>query len=123
MTQVPNPLLLRKAVRLALLEDLGRAGDITTLSTIPADANSVARLVARETGVVCGLDFVAEAFRQLDSRVFVKTEIADCDPIESGATIAVVSGPSRAILSAERVALNYLGRLSGIASLTARYVR
>ena len=122
MTHFPNQLLLQEAVHQALLEDLGRAGDITSLATISAFATSHAKFVAREAGVICGLDFVAEAFRQMDGKVIFEAVMQDGDKVERGGLIAKVSGPSRALLSAERVALNYMGRLSGIASLTAQYV-
>ena len=121
MTYFPNQLLLQEAVRQALLEDLGRAGDITTLATISATATSHAKFVAREAGVICGLDFAAEAFRQMDDKAIFKAVMQDGDKVERGGLIANVSGPSRALLGAERVALNYMGRLSGIASLTAQY--
>ena len=122
MTHFPNQLLLQEAVRQALLEDLGRAGDITSLATISAFATSQAKFVAREAGVICGLDFAAEAFRQMDGKGIFEAILQDGDKVERGGLIAKVSGPSRALLGAERVALNYMGRLSGIASLTAQYV-
>jgi nicotinate-nucleotide pyrophosphorylase (carboxylating) len=109
-------------VRNALLEDLGRAGDITTLSTIPADATSVANFNARETGVVAGLAFAREAFRVVDPSVVFETFLNDGDAVEPKQIISRATGLSRSLLSAERIALNYLGRLSGIASLTAKYV-
>ena len=121
MTHFPNQLLLQEAVRQALLEDLGRAGDITSLSTISATATSHAKFVAREAGIICGLDFAAEAFRQMDGKGIFEAVMQDGDKVEHGSLIAKVSGPSRALLGAERVALNYMGRLSGIASLTAQY--
>ena len=121
MTHFPNQLLLQEAVRQALLEDLGRAGDITSLATISAFATSQAKFVAREAGVICGLDFAAEAFRQMDGKGIFEAVMQDGDKVEHGSLIAKVSGPSRALLGAERVALNYMGRLSGIASLTAQY--
>jgi nicotinate-nucleotide pyrophosphorylase (carboxylating) len=122
MTPFLNPLLLQDAVRNALLEDLGRAGDITTLSTIPADATSVANFNARETGVVAGLAFAREAFRVVDPSVVFETFLNDGDAVEPKQIISRATGLSRSLLSAERIALNYLGRLSGIASLTAKYV-
>jgi nicotinate-nucleotide pyrophosphorylase (carboxylating) len=122
VTPFLNPLLVTDAVRAALLEDLGRAGDITTLATIPATAKSVARFNARQAGVVAGLEFAREAFRQIDPSVNFEPLVNDGDSVMPADIIAEVSGSSRSLLSAERVALNYLGRLSGIASLTAKYV-
>jgi nicotinate-nucleotide pyrophosphorylase (carboxylating) len=122
MTPFLNPLLLQDAVRNALLEDLGRAGDITTLATIPVDATSVAHFNAREVGVVAGLDFAREAFRIIDASVEFETLARDGDATFAKQILARTRGSSRSTLSAERVALNYMGRLSGIASLTAIYV-
>jgi nicotinate-nucleotide pyrophosphorylase (carboxylating) len=122
MTPFLNPLLVQDAVRNALLEDLGRAGDITTLSTIPAHATSVAHFNARENGVIAGLDFAREAFRVVDASVSFDALLQDGDAVSPKQRIASAQGCSRSLLSAERVALNYLCRLSGIASLTAKYV-
>ena len=119
MTHFPNQFLLQEAVRQALLEDLGRAGDITSLATISATATSHAKFVAREAGIICGLDFAAEAFRQMDGKDIFEAILQDGDKVERGGLIAKISGPSRTLLGAERVARNYMGRLSGIASLTA----
>jgi nicotinate-nucleotide pyrophosphorylase (carboxylating) len=122
MTQFLNPLLIADAVRAALIEDLGRAGDVTAQATIPASATSQANFNVREDGVIVGMDFAREAFRQLDPTVKFEAMVADGDHVTRKTVIAKVSGSSRNILSGERVALNYLGRLSGIASLTAKYV-
>ncbi len=122
MTQFLNPLLIADAVRAALIEDLGRAGDVTAQATIPATSVSNANFNVREDGVIAGLDFAREAFRQLDPSVKFEALVADGDPVTRKTIIAKVSGSSRNILSGERVALNYLGRLSGIASLAAKYV-
>jgi nicotinate-nucleotide pyrophosphorylase (carboxylating) len=122
MTFFLNSMLMQDAVRAALLEDLGRAGDITTQATIPAAAQSTAAFNAREAGVVAGLGFAREAFRVIDPQVQFESRVQDGAVVQPRDVIARVSGASRAILSAERVALNYMGRLSGIASLTARYV-
>ncbi len=122
MTAFLNPLLVQDAVRLALLEDLGRAGDITTLATISAAAKSTALFHARESGVVAGLDLAREAFRQIDPSVVFEALLKDGDAVSPKQLLARAVGSSRALLSSERVALNYMGKLSGIASLTARYV-
>ncbi|HXY57982.1 MAG TPA: carboxylating nicotinate-nucleotide diphosphorylase [Methylocystis sp.] len=116
------PLLVTEAVRAALLEDLGRAGDITTLATISESARARAVLAAREAGTIAGLELAREAFRQMDPRISFVSAAGDGVKVESGAAVATIEGPARAVLSAERVALNFLGRLSGVASLTARYV-
>ncbi len=122
MSHFLNPLLVQDAVRAALLEDLGRAGDITTLATISEGAQSVAHFNGREEGVVAGLAFAQEAFRAVDATVRFETFVKDGDRITPQQRIATVSGASRSLLSAERIGLNYMGRLSGIASLTAKYV-
>ena len=115
------PILIREAVRAALKEDLGLAGDVTTDATIPADRQATAVFRARADGVVCGLQIAAETFAALDARVIFQAATRDGATISRGDTLATVSGPARAILTGERVALNYLGRLSGIATLTRRY--
>jgi nicotinate-nucleotide pyrophosphorylase (carboxylating) len=115
-------LLIDDAVRQALAEDLGRAGDITTQATIPDNATATATLVARTAGVICGLDIARAAFRQIDPTIGFESWETDGAWVEKGAALARIDGSARAILSAERVALNYLGRLSGVASLTAQYV-
>ena len=117
-----NPLLVEDAVRAALLEDLGRAGDITTNATIPAMKQARAVIAARQPGIVAGLDLAKAAFRLLDPALSFDARIADGAAITPGAILAAIEGPARALLSAERVALNFLGRLSGIATLTSRYV-
>ena len=115
-------LLINDAVRQALAEDLGRAGDITTQATIPDNATATATLVARAAGVICGLDIARAAFRQIAPTIGFESWETDGARVEKGAALARIDGSARAILIAERVALNYLGRLSGVASLTAQYV-
>lgn len=117
-----NPLLIADAVRAALSEDLGRAGDITSQATIPAQRTATCVFGARKTGTIAGLPLAREAFAQFDPSVRFEALVEDGAKVEAGAVLARVSGPARSILSAERVALNYLGRLSGIATLTAEYV-
>jgi nicotinate-nucleotide pyrophosphorylase (carboxylating) len=116
------PELVAAAVDAALREDLGAAGDITSAATIPASATATATFGARQPGVIAGLPFAAAAFHAIDPTVRFEALIADGQPIASGAILARVSGNARAILSAERVALNYLTHLSGIATATARLV-
>lgn len=111
---------IRHAVRVALAEDVG-AGDVTTLATVPASAQSVALMNAREPLVVAGLQFAELAFRQLSRAVRVQKITRDGARVKAGQTLLKISGPSRALLSAERVALNYIQRLSGVATATAEF--
>lgn len=122
MTLFINPLQIDTQVRAALDEDLGRAGDITSLATIPAGRTATADFVLRKPGTIAGLAFAEAAFRLLDPAITFETFVHDGQTLSERTTLARVSGPAIAILSGERVALNYLGRLSGIATLTARYV-
>lgn len=117
-----NPMLIEDVINRTLAEDLGRAGDITTLATIPASARARAVIAARESGVIAGSDLAIAAFRRLDQSIRFDTHIADGVFVSKGDVALAIEGPARAILSAERTALNFMGRLSGIASLTARYV-
>ena len=122
MTTLPlPPHLVREAVERALAEDIGR-GDITTSALIDAGASSIARLVARDAGIVAGLDLAAAAFRALDAGVAFEPAVADGAKVAAGATLARIGGRTQALLSAERVALNFITHLSGIASLTRLYV-
>ena len=105
----------------ALAEDIG-AGDVTTEATVPADAVGTADLLVKEPGVVCGLRVAETTFRALDPDVRFEALASDGDVVEPPAVVARVTGSERAILTGERVALNFLGRLSGIATLTRRYV-
>ena len=106
LPQLPA-ILIEEAVRAALLEDLGRAGDITSNAVIPPDAKAVATLSTREDGVLCGLEFARTAFRLIDPNLSFDTGIADGAALKKGDIIAVVSGPARSLLSGERVALNF----------------
>lgn len=115
-----TPDLIRDAVARALEEDVG-PGDATTLATIPADAVADAALVAREALVVCGLEFAREAFQQLSPGVECEPGLDEGRMAEPGTRLMRVRGPARAILTGERVALNFAQRLSGVATLTARY--
>jgi len=110
-------------VRAALAEDLGRAGDLTTDAIVPAEREAAGRLIARGAGRVCGLEVAAAAFRELDPEVEVDLRVGDGADVEAGAILAGVRGRARALLTAERVALNFLGRLSGIATATRDLVR
>jgi nicotinate-nucleotide pyrophosphorylase (carboxylating) len=123
MTLVPLArIMVEPLVRAALLEDLGRAGDLTTDAIVPAGLAARAALVARETGVVAGLDLASLAFALIDPNIAMQVEIDDGATVTTGGVIARVSGPARGILTAERTGLNFLGHLSGIASATASIV-
>jgi nicotinate-nucleotide pyrophosphorylase (carboxylating) len=112
---------LERAVLAALAEDIG-AGDVTTEATVPEDAVGTADLLVKERGVVCGLRAAEATFRALDPEVRFEALANEGDEVEPPAVVARVTGSERAILTGERVALNFLGRLSGIATLTRRYV-
>jgi nicotinate-nucleotide pyrophosphorylase (carboxylating) len=118
-----SPLLFDKAVRVALEEDLGRAGDITTLACIPPGRRAVAVLAPRKPGVICGLSVAEAAFRAVDPAVSFEYLAADGDEITTPRTpVARISGDARAILTAERTALNFISHMSGVASATAKLV-
>jgi len=112
---------LERIVHAALAEDIG-AGDVTTEATVSADAVGAAELIVKEAGVVCGLRVAEATFLALDPDIRFEPLARDGDVVEPPAVVARVSGSQRAILTGERVALNFLGRLSGIATLTRRYV-
>ena len=116
-----NPLLIEPAVRAALEEDFGRAGDITTQATIPAGTQASAVMAARKAGTIAGLPLAEAAFRIIDPSLRFDVLVPDGTAVAAGTAIARVAGDARAILSAERVALNFACRLSGTASLTARF--
>jgi nicotinate-nucleotide pyrophosphorylase (carboxylating) len=114
-----SDLLIEPCVRAALLEDLGRAGDITTDAVIEPDTQTRVVLMAREAGAIAGLDFARLAFRLVDPEISFEILHPDGARVRPGDMIAHIAGPARGILTAERVALNFLGRLSGIATATA----
>jgi nicotinate-nucleotide pyrophosphorylase (carboxylating) len=114
--------MLEPLVRGALLEDLGRAGDLTTDAIVPLEARAETALVARQKGVIAGLDLARLAFELIDPAIAISIHKPDGSAVAPGDLIATVSGPARGILTAERVALNFLGHLSGIASATASIV-
>ncbi len=111
-----------EAVRAALAEDLGEAGDVTTLACIPSEATAVARMNAREALCVAGLDFAEAAWREVDPRLRVERRVSDGATAAAGTALLRVEGPTRGILTGERVALNFIQRLSGVATATARFV-
>jgi nicotinate-nucleotide pyrophosphorylase (carboxylating) len=118
----PSPLVYEPLLRLALAEDLGRAGDLTTEATIPLETSAVARLVARRAGSIAGLPMASRVFGLLDPRIEFESEAEDGDGVAAGATLARLSGPARALLTGERTALNLLGHLSGVATATRALV-
>lgn len=120
-TRLPR-IIVTRAVADALAEDLGLAGDITTDATVDAGATAKAVVAARRPGILAGLDLAEAAFAAMDPSIMFTRAKADGDRIASGDVVASISGNARAILTGERVALNYLGRMSGIATLTRHYV-
>jgi len=114
----PPDVMLEPLVRNALLEDLGRAGDVTTDAVIPSGKKWKGALVARQKGILAGLDTARLAFRLIDAGVKFTAKKADGDSLKPKDVIAVLEGPARSIISAERVALNFLCHLSGVATAT-----
>ncbi len=112
---------LGQLVKTALEED-DAFNDLTTIATVVSDRHARGRLVSRASGVLCGVPLAVEAFCQLDDKVTIRIDHEDGSVIEPGSSVLYLSGHARALLAAERVALNFMQRLSGIASLTARYV-
>jgi nicotinate-nucleotide pyrophosphorylase (carboxylating) len=121
-TRPPPALLVEPVVRRALEEDLGRAGDLTTDLIVPAEQQQHARIVGRARGAVSGLIAAECAFRLINSSVRMECAVSDGANIAAGESIAIVEGSARALLTAERVALNFLGHLSGIATATRELV-
>ncbi|HYK90041.1 MAG TPA: carboxylating nicotinate-nucleotide diphosphorylase [Acidobacteriota bacterium] len=117
------PILYEETVRRALIEDLGRAGDLTTAAIVPPDAVAAASIVARRAGRVAGITVAAAAFHCLEPHLDVSVRVADGSDAEAGDTLLVVRGAARPILSAERTALNFLGHLCGIATATRDIAR
>jgi nicotinate-nucleotide pyrophosphorylase (carboxylating) len=112
-------LLIEPLVRAALVEDLGRAGDITSDAIVPASARAETALVARQPGVLAGIDLALMAFRLIDPAIAAQLDCRDGARLAPGDVIGIIEGPARGILTAERVALNFLCHLSGVASATA----
>ena len=111
----------RPLIDLALGEDVGK-GDVTTLATVPEGKEGKAVIIAKAYGIVCGLPIAAEVFRKVDAAIRLTGLASDGEPVAPGDVVAEISGPLRGILTAERTALNFLTHLSGIATLTARFV-
>lgn len=114
--------IVEPAVRATLLEDLGLAGDVTSAAVIPADHRSRFVMAARKAGVIAGLDIAKLAFELVDPAITMTAHIADGARVAPGEIIATIEGPSRGLLTGERTALNFLGHLSGIATVTAGIV-
>lgn len=119
--QQMNSFLIRDLVESALREDI-RSGDLTTEALIPESATAQASLNFREHGIVCGMQLAIQAFQTLDNSVQTEVLYADGSPVENSATVLNIQGDARAILTGERVALNFMQRLSGIATLTSKFV-
>jgi nicotinate-nucleotide pyrophosphorylase (carboxylating) len=117
-----SPLAIGEAVTRALDEDLGRAGDVTSIATIPEETPARAIMVARQAGVIAGLPLAVAVFQTLSPDIAIEAHVRDGAKVEKGTKLATISGPARAVLSGERTALNFVGRLSGVATLTADYV-
>ncbi len=118
-----SPLAISDAVRRALDEDLGRAGDITSVATVPDGTLGRADVVARKAGTIAGLPLVEAAFQLLDPSIKIEGHARDGVQVAAKTTLMTVAGDARAILAAERVGLNFIGHLSGIATATAGFVR
>jgi nicotinate-nucleotide pyrophosphorylase (carboxylating) len=114
--------LVRDLVARTLAEDLGGRGDVTTLATIPADALARFDIVSRAGGVLAGVQAAREVFAQVDPAIKAEWTRSDGAAVKPGDVVAKLTGPARSLLTAERAALNFLGRMSGIATLTRRYV-
>jgi nicotinate-nucleotide pyrophosphorylase (carboxylating) len=118
-----SPLAIDEAVQRALDEDLGRAGDITSVATIPETTHAHAIMIARQAGVIAGLPLAVAVFQKLSPDLSIQAHFRDGGSVAAGVHVLTISGPARAVLAGERTALNFVGRLSGIATLTADYVR
>lgn len=121
-TRAPHVLLIEPTVRHALEEDFGRAGDVTSELTVPAGSRSRARLVARAAGTISGLVVAECAFGLVDDKLAFDVKVPDGSNVQANTVLATLDGPSRSILTAERVALNFVGHLSGVATATRSLV-
>jgi nicotinate-nucleotide pyrophosphorylase (carboxylating) len=118
-----SPLEIDEVVARALAEDLGRAGDVSSTATIPESAKAKASVIARRAGTIAGLPVAAACFAKLSPEMTIEGHVRDGDRVTAGATLMTIAGNARAILAAERAALNFLGHLSGVATATAAFVR
>jgi nicotinate-nucleotide pyrophosphorylase (carboxylating) len=117
-----SPLAIDEAVRRALDEDLGRAGDVTSTATIPENIRAQAAMVARQGGVISGLPLAVATLQMLAPDIEITAHVCDGASVTPGQHLLTIEGPARGVLTAERTALNFVGRLSGIATRTAQYV-
>jgi nicotinate-nucleotide pyrophosphorylase (carboxylating) len=117
-----SPFVVEETVARALAEDFGRAGDVTSIATVPAALRGRAVVAARKAGVIAGLPLVEAAFRQLDPRIAIAAHVGDGIAVTAGTELMTLEGGARTLLGAERVALNFLGHRSGIATATAALV-
>src|SRR5438552_420083 len=118
-----SPLAIEETVARALDEDLGRAGDVTSIATIPETATAHAVMVARQAGRIAGLPLAVATLQKLAPGIRIEAHARDGATVAAGQKLLSISGPARAVLSGERTALNYVGRLSGVATLSADYVK
>ncbi|HEY0850640.1 MAG TPA: carboxylating nicotinate-nucleotide diphosphorylase [Bradyrhizobium sp.] len=118
-----SPLAIDEAVARALDEDLGRAGDVTSIATIPEATTASAVMVARQAGVIAGLPLAVATLQRLSPGIRIEAQARDGSSVAAGQRLLTIAGPARAVLSGERTALNFVGRLSGVATLTADYVK
>jgi nicotinate-nucleotide pyrophosphorylase (carboxylating) len=118
-----SPLAIDEAVHRALDEDLGRAGDITSIATVPEATPARAIMAARQAGVIAGLPLAVATFQKLSPEIRIEPHVRDGASVEKGMKVMTIAGPARTVLTGERTALNFVGRLSGIATVTADYVR
>ena len=126
MTTLPSPLsplVINPLVQMALAEDLGRGGDITSNSTVPAETRATVVIAAREDGRIAGMDLAEAAFRMVDPDLKITRLKPEGSDVAKGDAVLEIEGRARSILTAERVALNFMGHLSGIATLTLKMVR
>jgi len=119
--QAPLPVEIVEYIRRALTEDIG-SGDVTTNSIVPQNASLRGRIIAKQDGVVAGLNVAAAVWRELDERIVFAAKVGDGTRVDNTTVLAEVAGPARALLTGERTALNFLGRMSGIATLTRQFV-
>lgn len=118
-----SPLAIDEAVMRALEEDLGRAGDVTSIATIPDRTPARAVMVARQAGVIAGLPLAVAAFHALSPDIAIDANVKDGAVVAKGAKLLTIAGSARSVLAGERTALNFVGRLSGVATLTASFVK
>ena len=118
-----SPVMIKQAVIAALQEDLGLAGDLTSDATIPADAQATAVMNTRENGTIAGVNIAKAAFEEIDSSISFEALVKDGEVVKAGQDVARITGLARAVLGAERVALNYICHLSGIATYTSQFAQ